>query len=78
VWPGYEKRPIDRQEELGTYEKLLVLDETVLEMPRLTTVEERKQNLTRSRRGIFGVPLERTPRLNRAIAEERKAVGYRN
>ncbi len=74
-WPGYSTLPSDKRKELGTYDALLQIEGIVLEMPRLATLQERRDYFRRSLR-IGAVPVERTPLLNQALAAEQKALGY--
>lgn len=76
VWPGYEGLPAERRKELGTYAKLLELDGIILGMPRLRTLEERREFVRRVTVGFATVPHEKTPLLDKAIEAERRAVGY--
>ena len=81
IWPGYQdynQWPQERRKALGTFDKLLQLDGIVLELPRLKTLEERKEYVGRVWIGFATVPLERTPLLNKVIKEERRAVGYQD
>jgi hypothetical protein len=77
-WPGYETLPKERREELGTAAKLLLLDGIVLEMPRLQTVEERREHLRHIEIQVLAVPLDKRPLWQQAIQEERQALGYRS
>jgi len=80
-WPGYqgsERWSKEKRDELRTAAQLLQLDGIVLEMPRLEDVEQRKEYLGKLEGAYLVVPLERRPRLQRAIEEERRALGYRS
>lgn len=80
-WPGYEaavRRPDQKPDVPQTYAELLRLDGVVLEMPTLQSVEERREYLKDARGDSLIVPFEKTPLLNRAIAAEREALGYRS
>lgn len=76
VWPGYATLPAEKMKRLDTYEKLLQRDGIVLELPRLRTLKERRESVGRVTVGFDTVPHERTPLLDKAIADERRAVGY--
>ena len=76
-WPGYkgsENWPKEKREALRTEAQLLQLEGIVLEMPTLLTVGEREEYLKYLSGHISGIPLDRRPRMQKAIAEERKAL----
>jgi hypothetical protein len=80
-WPGYEERETwspEKRKALGMYSNLLVLDDIVLEMPRLKSIEQRREYLGQLRGDYLVVPPERRPLLQGAIAEERRILGYRS
>jgi hypothetical protein len=80
-WPGHEtavRRPDQKPDVPQTYAELLLLEGIVLEMPTLGSVEQRREYLKDARGDSLIVPLEKTPLLNRAIAAEREALGYRS
>ena len=80
-WPGYEgseQWPKEKQKALGTAAQLLQLDGIVLEMPRFESIEQRREYLGKLRGDYLVVPLEQRPLLQGAIAEERRALGYRS
>jgi hypothetical protein len=67
IWPGGRQREVWPEENL---------DSIVIEMPRLRTLEERRKYIGRVKVGFVDVPQNKTPLLEKAIAEERRAVGY--
>ncbi len=69
VWPGGRKGEVWPE---GSLESI------VIAMARLRTLEERREYLKDVRSGFVTVPLDRTPLLEGAITEERRAVGYRS
>src|SRR5262245_46737233 len=78
-WPGYqgsETWPKEKREALRTEAQLLQLDGIVLEMPRLSTADQRKEYLKRLGVAIVTVPVEKRPLLQKALEDERKALGY--
>jgi hypothetical protein len=78
-WPGYrgsEMWPKEKREALRTEAQLLQLDGIVLEMPTLLTADQRKEYLKHLEVRVLTVPLERRPLLQKAIREERRALGY--
>jgi hypothetical protein len=80
-WPGYEERETwspEKRKKLGMYSNLLELDGVVLEMPRLQSIEERREYLGKLRGDYLVVPPARRPLLQGAIAEERRTLGYRS
>src|SRR5215510_13355243 len=78
-WPGYqgsETWPKEKREALRTEAQLLQLDGIVLEMPRLSTSEQRQEYLKRLGIAVVTVPLEKRPLLQKALEDERRALGY--
>jgi hypothetical protein len=78
-WPGYqgsETWPKEKREALRTEAQLLQLDGIVLEMPTLLTADQRKEYLKHFEVHVLTVPLDKRPHLQRAITEERRALGY--
>ncbi|MCI0372142.1 MAG: hypothetical protein L0214_12410 [candidate division NC10 bacterium] len=69
LWPGGTQREIWPE---GNLEGIII------EMPALKSLNERKEYLGRVGVGFSTVPPEKTPLLERAMTEERKALGYRN
>lgn len=69
IWPGGMQREIWPEGNL---------DSIVIEMPRLRTLKERREYLGVLRGGFLATPREKMPLLERAIAEERRAVGYKS
>jgi len=69
LWPGGKQREIWPEEKP---------DDIIIELPRLRTLEERKGYLGKVGVGFSTVPPEKTPLLEKAIKEERKAMGYRD
>ena len=81
AWPGYqgsEQWPKEKRDALRTAAQLLQLDGIALEMPRLESVEQRKEYLGKLEGAYLVVPVERRPLLQKAIEEERRAFGYRS
>jgi hypothetical protein len=77
-WPGYkgsETWPPEKRKALQTEAQLLQLEGIVLEMP-LLNVAQRKEYLKRIEMPGVTVPLDRRPLLQKAIEEERTALGY--
>jgi len=77
-WPGYkgsETWPPEKRKALQTEAQLLQLDGIVLEMP-LLNVAKREEYLKRIEMPGVTVPLDRRPLLQKAIEEERTALGY--
>jgi hypothetical protein len=77
-WPGYkgsETWPPEKRKALQTEAQLLQLEGIVLEMP-LLNVAQRKEYLKRIEMPGVTVPLDRRPLLQKAIEEERAALGY--
>jgi hypothetical protein len=77
-WPGYkgsETWPPKKRKALQTEAQLLQLEGIVLEMP-LLNVAQRKEYLKRIEMPGVTVPLDRRPLLQKAIEEERTALGY--
>lgn len=75
--PGYGRARWPGQEASGrppTYAELLERDGITLEMAPLRSIEERRDYLQEARGDAGLVPLEETPLLNSAIAEERQAI----
>jgi hypothetical protein len=80
-WPGYadsEAWPREKREALRTEAQLLQLEGIVLEMPVLSNGEQREEYLKRLSGRISGVPHDRRPLMQRAVMEERKALGSRS
>ncbi len=80
-WPGYEgseKWPKEKREALRTAAKLLQLDGIVLELPKLQDAEQRSEYLKRIEIHVLAVPIEKRPLLQKAVVEERRALGYRS
>jgi len=77
-WPGYEELGQERRKALAMYANLLQLDGIVLEMPRLESIEQRREYLGKLRGDYLVVPSEQRPLLQSAIVEERRALGYRS
>ncbi|PYN90330.1 MAG: hypothetical protein DMD87_02220 [Candidatus Rokuibacteriota bacterium] len=78
-WPGYsgsQTWPKEKREALRTEAQLLQLDGIVLELPRRLTADQRKEYLKHLEVHVLTVPLERRPLLQKAIGEERRALGY--
>src|SRR5262249_54634050 len=76
-WPGYqgsETWPKEKREALRTEAQLLQLDGIVLEMPRLSTADQRKEYLKRLGVAIVTVPVEKRPLLQKALEDERRAL----
>ena len=69
IWPGGKQRERWPEEDL---------ENIVIELPRLKTLDERKEYLSKVGAGFSTVPPEKTPLLEKAITEERRAVGFRN
>jgi hypothetical protein len=81
AWPGYEGSetwPKERQKALETAAQLLQLDGIVLEMPRLYGFEQRTAYLRKLEIQILDVAPDKRPFMQSAIAEERRALGYRS
>jgi hypothetical protein len=80
-WPGYagsETWPKEKREALRTAARLLQLDGIVLEMPMLLNAAQREEYLKHVSVQVSGVPLDRRPLMQKAIVEERRALGYRS
>jgi hypothetical protein len=80
-WPGYEKPQTwspKRRKELGMYSNLLELDGIVLEMPRLQELDQRREHLKRIGIEALVVPLEKRQLLQKAVIDERKALGLQS
>jgi hypothetical protein len=80
-WPGYqgsEQWPKEKRDALRTAAQLLELEGIVLEMPRLESIEQRREYLGRLEGSYLVVPIEQRPLLQNAIVEERRALGYRS
>ena len=78
-WPGYkgsETWPKEKRDALATAAQLFQLEGIVVEMPVLVSVDQRKEYLKRLVVPNVIVPLDRRPLLQRAIDQERKALGY--
>ena len=80
-WPGYagsETWPREKREALQTAAGLLQLDGIVLEMPALLSAAQRKEYLKHIEIQVLTVPLDKRPLMQKAIVEERSALGYRS
>jgi hypothetical protein len=80
-WPGYagsETWHKEKREALRTEAQLLQLEGIVLEMPVLSTAEQRAEYLKHLSGRISGVPHDRRPLMQKAIMEERKVLGSRS
>jgi len=80
-WPGYEGSEgwlKEKQKALQTAAQLLQLDGIVLEMSHLQSIDQRREYLGKLRSDYSVVPLEQRSLLQRAIVEERRALGYRS
>jgi hypothetical protein len=80
-WRGSEdaeKWPEEKRKALGMYANLLELDGIVLELPRLQSIEERREHLKKLEIDVLSVPSGKRPLLKSAVLEERKALGYRS
>ena len=78
-WPGYkgsETWPKEKREALRTEAQLLQLEGIVLEVPALVSVDQRKKYLADLEVHVLIVPLHRRPLLQKAISQERSALGY--
>jgi hypothetical protein len=78
-WPGYkgsETWSKERREALRTEAQLLQLEGIVLEIPALVSVDQRKKYLADMEVHVLIVPLDRRPLLQKAISQERSALGY--
>jgi hypothetical protein len=78
-WPGYkgsEAWPREKRAALRTEAQLLQLEGIVLEMPVLASADQRKEYLKNLEVHVLIVPLDRRPLLQKAISEERRALGY--
>jgi len=78
-WPGYkgsETWPKEKRDALRTEAQLLLLEGIVLEMPALVSVDQRKKYLNDLEVHVLMVPLDRRPLLQKAISQERRALGY--
>ena len=76
-WPGYqgsETWPKEKREALRTEAQLLQLDGIILEMPTLTTLEQRKEYLKRLSGGLSGIPHDKRPLMQRAVMDEWKTL----
>lgn len=69
IWPGGMQRETWPEGNVASI---------VIEMPRLRTPKERREYLGVFRGGFLATPREKMPLLEKAIAEERRAVGYRD
>ena len=79
--PGYagsETWPKEKREALRTAARLLQLDGIVLEMPMLLNAAQREEYLKHLSVQVSGVPLDRRPLMQKAVVEERRALGYRS
>ena len=80
-WPGYkgsETWPKEKREAIRTEAQLLQLDGIVLEMPGLFNVGQREEYLKHLSGRISGVPLDRRPLMQKAVGDERNALGFRS
>lgn len=68
IWPGGKERERWPEENL---------DSIVIQMPRLRSLDERRQFIVRGL-STPDIPLEKMLLLEKAITEERRAVGYRD
>jgi len=78
-WPGYkesENSPKEKREALRTEAQLLQLDGIVLEMPTLSTAEQRREYLKRLEVAVVTVPPEKRALLQKSFEDERRALGY--
>ena len=78
-WPGYkgsETWPKEKRDSLATAAQLFQLEGVVVEMAVLAGVDQRKEYLKRLVVPNVIVPLDRRPLLQRAIEQERRALGY--
>jgi hypothetical protein len=78
-WPGYkgsETWPKEKRDALRTEAQLLQLEGIVLEMPALVGIDQRKEYLKNLEVHVLLVPLDRRPVLQKAIGQERRALGY--
>lgn len=78
-WPGYagsETWPKEKRKALQTEAQLLQLDGIVLEMPALLNTAQRREYLKRIETHVVPVPLDKRPLLQRAVEDERMALGY--
>jgi len=78
-WPGYkgsETWPKEKRDALATEAQLFQLDGIVVEMPVLVSLDQRKEYLRRLGIPMVIVPLDKRPLLQRAIEQERRALGY--
>ena len=78
-WPGYkgsETWPKEKRDALRTEAQLLQLEGIVLEMPALVSLDQRKDYLKDLEVHVLLVPLDRRPLLQKAISQERRALGY--
>ena len=78
-WPGYkgsETWPKEKRDSLATAAQLFQLEGVVVEMGVLASVDQRKEYLKRLVVPNVIVPLDRRPLLQRAIEQERRALGY--
>jgi hypothetical protein len=77
-WPGYDKLSELERKSLSQAAQLFQRDGVVIEMPRLRSLEKRREYLGKFDMGFTTVPREKTPLLEKAITEERRALGYRS
>jgi len=78
-WPGHEgseKWPREKRDALSTAAKLLLLEDIVLEIPRLHDAEQRKEYLKHIEIQALPVPVDKRPLLQKAVVEERRTLGY--
>ncbi|MGH7305873.1 MAG: hypothetical protein ACRELZ_21520 [Candidatus Rokuibacteriota bacterium] len=80
-WPGYagsETWSKEKRAALQTAAQLLQLEGIVLEMPALGSADQRKEYLKHMEIQALTVPLDMRPLLQKAVGEERRALGYRS
>jgi hypothetical protein len=80
-WPGYagsETWPKEKRAALQTAAQLLQREGIVLEMPAQVSAEQRKEYLKHIEIQVLTVPLDKRPLLQKAVVEERRALGYRS
>jgi hypothetical protein len=76
-WPGFQGSEMwskEKRDALRTEAQLLQLDGIVLELPTLTTLEQRREYLERLSGDISGIPHDKRPLMQRAVMEEWKAL----
>src|SRR6266850_2823188 len=80
-WPGYagsESWPKEKREALQNAAGLLQLEGIVLEMPALLSAAQRREYLKHIEIQVLTVPLDKRPLMQKAVVEERSALGYRS